>query len=56
MAGLLGRGGEPAQAAVWGAWLHGTAGDRLAAAWGPVGFLVRDLGGLVPGLVAELTG
>jgi NAD(P)H-hydrate repair Nnr-like enzyme with NAD(P)H-hydrate dehydratase domain len=56
VAGLLARGAEPAQAAVWGAWLHGTAGDRLAAASGPVGFLVRELAPLVPGLVAEVAG
>ena len=54
--GMLARGAEPAQAAVWGGWLHGTAGDRLAAATGPVGFLVRELAAVVPGLVAEVTG
>ena len=56
VAGLLARGAEPAQAAVWGGWLHGTAGDRLAAATGPVGFLMRELAAVVPGLVAEVTG
>jgi hydroxyethylthiazole kinase-like uncharacterized protein yjeF len=56
VAGLLARGADPAQAAVWGAWLHGTAGDRLAASSGPVGFLVRELASLVPGLVAEVAG
>ena len=56
VAGLLARGAAPAQAAVWGGWLHGTAGDRLAAATGPVGFLVRELAAVVPGLVAEVTG
>jgi hydroxyethylthiazole kinase-like uncharacterized protein yjeF len=56
VAGLLARGAEPAQAAVWGAWLHGTAGDRLARATGPVGFLAREVAPLVPGLVAEVSG
>ena len=56
VAGLLARGAEPAQAAVWGGWLHGTAGDRLAASAGPVGFLMRDLAAVVPGLVAEVAG
>jgi ADP-dependent NAD(P)H-hydrate dehydratase len=56
VAGLLGRGADPAQAAVWAAWLHGTAGDRLAASSGPVGFLMRELAALVPGLVAEVAG
>lgn len=34
VAGLLARGAEPAQAAVWGAHLHGSAGDRLATRLG----------------------
>lgn len=53
VAGLLGRGADPAQAAVWGAWLHGSAGERLAAALGPVGFLARELPAQVPSLLAE---
>lgn len=52
--GLLGRGAEPPQAAVWGAWLHAVAGDRLADRVGPVGYLARDLAGEVPGLLATL--
>ena len=52
--GLLGRGAEPVQAAVWGAFLHATAGDRLAERVGPVGYLARELAGEVPGLLAEL--
>lgn len=55
VAGMLARGTRPAQAAVWAAWLHGTAGDRLAALQGPVGFLVRELAALAPGLVAEVS-
>ena len=54
VAGLLARGAEPVQAAVWGAFLHATAGDRLAARAGPVGYLARELAGEVPGLLAEL--
>jgi len=56
VAGMLARGAGPAQAAVWSAWLHGTAGDRLATSSGPVGFLMRELAALVPGLVAEVAG
>jgi hydroxyethylthiazole kinase-like uncharacterized protein yjeF len=41
--GLLARGAEPAQAAVWGARLHAEAGNRLAASVGPVGFLAREI-------------
>jgi ADP-dependent NAD(P)H-hydrate dehydratase len=41
--GLLARGAEPAQAACWGTFLHGTAGDRLASRVGRLGFLAREL-------------
>lgn len=54
VAGLLARGADPAQAAVWGAFLHATAGDRLAERVGPVGFLARELPGELPGLLADL--
>ncbi|GMA87903.1 hypothetical protein GCM10025868_31530 [Angustibacter aerolatus] len=42
VAGLSARGAEPAQAAVWGAHLHGRAGDRLAVEVGPYGYLARE--------------
>jgi hydroxyethylthiazole kinase-like uncharacterized protein yjeF len=45
VAGLLARGAEPAQAAVWGARLHAEAGNRLAASVGAVGFLAREIVG-----------
>lgn len=54
--GLVARGAEPAQAAVWGAYLHGAAGDLLAQRIGTMGFLARELPGVVPGLVTELSG
>ena len=41
--GLLARGATPAQAAVWGQYLHAAAGDRLAARLGRIGFLAREL-------------
>jgi hydroxyethylthiazole kinase-like uncharacterized protein yjeF len=41
--GLLARGAEPAQAAVWGQYAHAVAGDRLAARQGRLGFLAREL-------------
>jgi hydroxyethylthiazole kinase-like uncharacterized protein yjeF len=56
VAGLLARGADPAQAAVWGAFLHATTGDRLARRVGPVGYLARELPGELPGLLAELSG
>jgi ADP-dependent NAD(P)H-hydrate dehydratase len=54
--GLLGRGAAPAQAAVWGAFLHAAAGDRLAERVGPIGYLARELASEVPGLLGELGG
>lgn len=54
VAGLIGRGASPVQAAVWGAFLHATAGDRLAERIGPVGYLARELPGEVPALLACL--
>ena len=53
--GLLARGAEPAQAAVWAAWLHGRAGERLASSVGRLGFLARELPGEVPAVLAEVT-
>jgi ADP-dependent NAD(P)H-hydrate dehydratase len=43
VAGLLGRGAEPSQAAVWAAHVHAEAGNRLAARVGPVGYLAREI-------------
>lgn len=53
--GLLSRGAEAAQAAVWGGHLHGSAGDVLAQRVGTVGFLAREVAGCVPGLLEELS-
>lgn len=52
--GLLARGAEPAQAACWGAHLHGTSGERLAARIGRLGFLARELLEEAPLVLAEL--
>lgn len=54
VAGLLGRGAEPAQAAVWGGYVHARCGERLAAAVGPLGYLARELPGQVPAIMSEL--
>jgi NAD(P)H-hydrate repair Nnr-like enzyme with NAD(P)H-hydrate dehydratase domain len=43
VAGLLGRGAEPAQAACWGAYVHAISGQRLAPRHGRTGFLAREL-------------
>ncbi len=52
--GLLARGADAAQAAVWAAWLHGRTGERLAASVGRLGFLARELPAEVPGAMAEV--
>lgn len=52
--GLLARGASPAQAAVWGQYLHSAAGDRLAARVGRVGFLARELLDELPMVLTSL--
>jgi ADP-dependent NAD(P)H-hydrate dehydratase len=52
--GLLARGCEPEQAAVWGQYLHAAAGDRLTARLGRVGFLARELLDELPLVLAGL--
>jgi hydroxyethylthiazole kinase-like uncharacterized protein yjeF len=55
VAGLAARCGSAAQAACWGSYLHGAAGDRLTARLGPVGFLARELLLEVPATLAQLS-
>lgn len=52
IAGLLGRGATAEQATLWGVFLHGRAGARLASKVGPLGFLARELPGEIPALMA----
>lgn len=54
VAGLLARGADPAQAAVWGCYVHARTGERLASAVGKVGYLARELLSQVPRTLAEL--
>jgi ADP-dependent NAD(P)H-hydrate dehydratase len=54
VSGLLARGAEPAQAAVWGAFVHGRTGERLAAEVGPVGSLAREQLPHVPQVLREV--
>jgi hydroxyethylthiazole kinase-like uncharacterized protein yjeF len=56
VAGLAARGAPPVRAAVWGAWLHGAAGEVLARRIGPIGYLARELLDEVPGLMRSLSG
>jgi len=43
VAGLLGRGAEPEQAACWGTYAHAVSGQRLIPRHGRTGFLAREL-------------
>jgi hydroxyethylthiazole kinase-like uncharacterized protein yjeF len=56
IAGLAARGARPLQAAIWGVYLHGSAGDRLAKRMGRLGFLARELLAEVPCLMSKLDG
>ncbi|MFN2453609.1 MAG: NAD(P)H-hydrate dehydratase [Pyrinomonadaceae bacterium] len=51
--GLAARGAAPLQAAAWGVYLHGRAGDKLAKSMGQLGFLARELLSEIPALMAE---
>ena len=52
--GMLARGAEPAQAAVWGQYLHAAAGDLLTSRLGRMGFLARELLDEVPAVLGTL--
>lgn len=52
--GVLARGADPAQAAVWGQYVHSAAGDLLTARIGRVGFLARELLDEVPTVLRQL--
>jgi ADP-dependent NAD(P)H-hydrate dehydratase len=52
--GLLARGAEPEQAAVWAAYLHGRCGERLSSSVGRLGFLARELPPEIPRAYAEI--
>jgi hydroxyethylthiazole kinase-like uncharacterized protein yjeF len=55
IAGLLARGAQPVQAAQWGVYLHGEAGNRLTRSRGPLGFLASELLAEVPSIMAGHT-
>jgi ADP-dependent NAD(P)H-hydrate dehydratase len=54
VAGLAARGADPARAAVWGTYLHGRAGERLAAEVGPVGSMAREQLAHIPLVLREV--
>ncbi len=39
---------------LWGVYLHGEAGSRLARSCGPLGFLARELSAEVPAILRDL--
>lgn len=53
VAGLLARGGEPEQAAVWGVALHARIGARLAKRHHTVGFLAREIAWEIPQVLPD---
>jgi ADP-dependent NAD(P)H-hydrate dehydratase len=55
IAGLLARCATPLRAALWGVYLHGEAGNRLARSCGPLGFLAREIPGEIPRIMAEFS-
>jgi hydroxyethylthiazole kinase-like uncharacterized protein yjeF len=48
VAGLLARGADPVQAAVWATHLHTTAGRLCSNSIGSVGYLARDIADALP--------
>ncbi|PZS31464.1 MAG: NAD(P)H-hydrate dehydratase [Pseudonocardiales bacterium] len=52
--GLLARGATTAQAACWGTHVHASAGDRLSARIGRLGFLAREILDEVPPILTDL--
>lgn len=51
IAGLVARGAPAEQAAAWGVFVHGQAGEALARSVGRVGFLAREVSREVPRLL-----
>jgi ADP-dependent NAD(P)H-hydrate dehydratase len=54
IAGLVARGASPLVAALWGVFAHATAGARLSKRVAPLGFLAREIGDELPGVLAGL--
>ena len=54
--GFLARGAMIDQAAVWGVYLHGAAGNRVERRVGPIGFLARELSDELAPLMNALGG
>lgn len=55
LAGLLARGATAFDATAWAVHLHARAGRRLAARYGPLGLLAREIPGEIPAIMNGLT-
>jgi ADP-dependent NAD(P)H-hydrate dehydratase len=53
IAGFMARGADAATACVWGVFVHGEAGARLARRLGPLGYLARELPDEAPAILAH---
>lgn len=51
--GLAARGADALTATLWGTWLHAEAGRVLTARVGRLGFLARELPGVIPELLPD---
>lgn len=56
VAGLLARGASPLTAAMWGVFLHASAGRELSDSVGPLGFLASELLAVLPGQLGSRGG
>ncbi|CAN5654872.1 NAD(P)H-hydrate dehydratase [soil metagenome] len=56
IAGLAARGADATTAALWGVFLHGEAGNVLAARSGRIGLLARELSAELPTLMENTAG
>lgn len=54
IAGLIARGTDPLRATLWGVFLHGSAGNRLAKRIGRIGYLARELLDEIPPIMNRL--
>lgn len=54
IAGLMARGSDPVDAALWGVFLHGAAGNVLARRMGKVGYLARELLDEIPAIMNRI--
>lgn len=54
IAGFRARGADPVEAALWGVYVHGEAGRRLAHRYGGLGFLAREILEAAPSVAGEV--